>query len=154
MRRALGLVLLLASGVGLYHEFHAATDFPTDDPIRVVDASLIQRLRAQPGLHLALAPDYEMAVELPFEDDPANRARFGTSIDMREAVSRRSIHIQRKEGRLAIHADDHNPRAGWEMWLRHATVDVPVVPLGAGVVLGFLIALLPLPCVRGAKGPS
>ena len=48
---------------------------------------------------------------LVLEDDPANRALFGTVVDLREPAPRRSIHIQRQGERLAIHMETHRGEA-------------------------------------------
>ena len=124
---SLAVAALAVSGLVFLH--HDATDFPTASPVAVVDAALVARLRAEPGLHIALAPNYRLDVALDLRDDPGNRSWYGTDIDLREAVPARAIHLQRKTGRLAIHADGHNPRAGlWPAFL-HGTVDVPIIPL-------------------------
>ena len=107
-----------------------------------IDAALLERLRANPGLHLPLDPDYTLAVPLALEEDSFNRSLFGTEVDLREPVDRRSIHIQRKGGLTAIHADDYNPKAGVVSWVLHQTLEVPVVPLLAGLLLGAALLVL------------
>jgi hypothetical protein len=134
-----GVCLLAASAFGIAREMHGATDFPTANPIVVVDQPLIDRLRKTPGLHLALAPDYRLAVRIDLVDDPENRAFYDTQVDLREPVRRRSIHIQRKGPRGAIHADNWNPRAGLWAKLVHGTIDVPVIPLGVLTLLGLVL---------------
>ncbi len=58
-----------------------------------------------------------------------------------EAVPRRSIHGQRKGSRGAIHADAHNPAWSAPMWVLHETLDVPALPLAAGILLSLAAAL-------------
>lgn len=119
-----------------------ATNFPTEgEPVRVVDAALVERLRREPGRHLPLAPDYELKVELELADDPLNRWFYGTRIDLREQRDRQAIHIQVKGDRAAIHADDHNPKGGVLAFLVHATLDVPATPWIAGAVVGLWLVL-------------
>ncbi|GIW71390.1 MAG: hypothetical protein KatS3mg102_0932 [Planctomycetota bacterium] len=156
-RRAAGLLLALSAAAALGRAFVRATDFPTaGEPIRRVDAALLAYLRAHPGQHLPLAPSYTLAVPLALVDDAANRWLFGTTIDLREPVPRRSIHIQKKGERLAIHADAHNPRAGLGRWLLHATLDVPVLPLVLALLAGAALATAPGRGERGfaARGPA
>jgi hypothetical protein len=142
LRRAAGALLVLGCGAGIGWLHFSATDFPVADPIEVVDAALVERLRAEPGLHLALAEEYEVVVPLDLRDDPLNRLVYGTSIDVREAgPSRSAIHIQRKGTRSAIHTDDHSPKAGAVGWLLHATVDVPFLELLAGLLVGAVLLL-------------
>jgi hypothetical protein len=109
--------------------FHHATAFPTGDPIRRIDAAVIAKCRANPGLHFALATDYELGMALPLEDDEANRAIYGTSVDLREPRSEYALHIQVKGATGAIHTDRWNPRAGFKPWLLHGTLEVPMIPL-------------------------
>ncbi len=52
----MGGLLVLISVAGMLWLHHTATDFPREDPVRVVDAELVQRLRAEPGLHVAFLP--------------------------------------------------------------------------------------------------
>lgn len=128
--------------MGTLYLHHAATDFPIGAPhdlVRVVDAALVERLRAEPGLHLPLAPDHRFAPELALDlvDDPLNRRVYGTVVDLRERRATRAIHLQvRPDGRGAIHADGHNPTSGVIPWLVHATVDVPFLPLPIVFLLG------------------
>jgi hypothetical protein len=136
LRRALGAAALLVALAGTAWLHHAATDFPAGEQVRVVDAALVARLRAEPGLHLPLAPDHELRVELDLADDPVNRLVYGTSVDLRERADRRAIHIQVKDGRGAIHTDDHNPKAGVGAWLLHASLDVPFLPFPLVGVMG------------------
>jgi len=137
MAATLSLLCALLLAVELYE----ATDFPTASPITVVDAALVARLRAAPGLHLALAPDARFDVTLDLVDDAQNRRIYGTSVDMRERVARRAIHVQRIGERGAIHTDLYNPRMdAWSAFL-HGTLEVPVIPLGAGIVVFAIVAM-------------
>lgn len=135
----MGALLVLGAAAPLLYVHHWATDFPTEGPVRVIDQELVERLRANPGLHLALAPRYELRVSLKLADDPLNRFVYGTSLDLREQVAERAIHIQRKGARAAIHTDGHNPASGWRGWLLHGLVDVPVLPLPLVALLGLLL---------------
>ncbi len=136
--------LTLIGALGLVYLHHWATDFPREPaPLRRVDADLVARLRAQPGLHLPLDPDYELATPLDLEDDPLNRQVYGTRIDLRERRERAAIHIQVKGELGAIHADATNPKAGAVAWLIHATVDVPFTELVALLAAGLLLMVWP-----------
>jgi hypothetical protein len=139
--RPAGFALALASAIGLAYLYFHATDFPTEAPLARVDEALVAWLRAHPGVHLALAPDAKIEVPLDFREDGSNRTFYGTELDLREAVPRRSIHIQRKNGRGAIHADSWNPKAGAVYQLIHGTVDVPATPLVATLALGLGLAI-------------
>jgi hypothetical protein len=139
--RAALAVLALACAAGFGLEMYEATNFPTADPIRRVDAGVVAWLRAHPGTHRALAEDAVFEVALDLRDDPWNRWIYGTRVDLREAAPRRAIHVQRKGERGAIHADDYNPKAGSVSALLHGTIEVPVLPLAAGAVLGTAGAL-------------
>lgn len=128
-RRALGLALALVGFVAQGWFYYDATAFPTDAPIEVVDEALLDRLRAEPGLHLALALEHRIVASVVLEDDALNRRVYGTSVDRREPLRRYgSIHIQQKGERAAIHADRFNPAAGFVPWLLHGTLDVPALP--------------------------
>jgi hypothetical protein len=141
MRRRIGIAFFLGAVAGLGYLYFDATDFPLAAPIEWVDEALIRRLRESPGTHLALSPAYRLEARLELREDASNRAFFGTEVDLREAVPRRAIHIQRKGGRAAIHADNYNPASGWGMRLLHVTLDVPVIPLVAAALLG--LSLIP-----------
>ncbi len=152
-RRVLGGALTALGLGGLLYLHHWATDFPAGDPVRVVDAALIARLRGEPGLHVPLDPGYRLEVPLELADDPVNRRVYGTSVDLRERRPRQSVHIQVKAGRGAIHTDDHNPKAGVIPWLLHGTLDVPATPLALLAAAG--LALLLWPARRSARtGPA
>jgi hypothetical protein len=135
--RIAGALLTLLCVLWLCFKYYGATAFPIEAPIRKVDAALVARLRANPGLHLALQRSYVIEVPIVLEEDTQNRFLFGTEVDLREAVPRYSVHIQRKGDRTAIHVDSFNPRAGLLPWFMHHTIEVPVIP----VVLAFLIGL-------------
>jgi hypothetical protein len=138
-RRVLGALLALVTLVLQLWIFVGNTDFPTKNPRKIVDAKLIARLRGNPGLHLALDPGYTILVPLNLEDDSFNRSVYGTTVDLRERVAERAIHIQKKDGRLAIHADRRNPKASWWMWFLHGTLDVPLIPLALLFWLGIFL---------------
>lgn len=121
--------------------FLGNTDFPTENPRSVVDAALVAELRANPGLHVPLTEDYTMAVDLDLEADEFNMKVYGTSVDLRERVPERAIHIQQKGDQIAIHADHRNPKASWWMWFLHGTLDVPLIPLAAAFWMGLFLAL-------------
>jgi len=141
MRRRLASLVFLACLLANLALFLSATDFPTKDPIHRVDAALIARCRANPGLHLALAGDYELAVELELRDDATNRKVYKTRVDLREPRAEFAIHIQLKGEAGAIHADRWNPRAGLVPLLIHGSLDVPVIPLSLVMLLSALLAL-------------
>lgn len=121
--------------------FVGNTDFPVENPRSVVDAALVKELRANPGLHVPLTEDYTMAVPLDLEADDFNMRVYGTTVDLRERVPERAIHIQQKGTQTAIHADHRNPKASWWMWILHGTLDVPLIPLAAVFWLGLFMAL-------------
>ena len=137
-RRLGGALLALACAAGLGWLYHHATDFPAGPPfVTRVDAALVAHLRANPEMHMALAEDAVFEVPLDLRDDAFNRWFYGTDIDRREAVARGCIHVQRKNGRMAIHADGWNPvGAGVSAKLVHGIVDVPAIPLALGLLVG------------------
>ena len=154
MRRIVGLLLAMGCFAGLVREHRAATDFPSEAPVAVVDAALVARLRAAPGLHLALDPGYRLATPLDLRDDPQNRWWYGTEVDLREAgVSRSGIHIQKKGPRMAIHADGWNPSAGVFEKVMHGTVDVPAIPMILGIVAGIWLVFRPRSKVNRSPAP-
>jgi hypothetical protein len=136
MRRVSGVLFVIGAVLWTAWLHYDATDFPSEDPVQVVDAELVEHLRANPGLHLALSPQHRFEVELVLHDDPLNRLVYGTSVDLREQRDDRAIHVQFKGARGAIHTDGHNPKAGVLGWLIHATVDVPFTPLPVLALLG------------------
>lgn len=140
-RRRMGVVLALSSLFCQIYIFVGNTDFPVQNPRTVVDDALIAELRANPGLHVPLAEDYTMAVSLDLEADDFNMRVYGTTVDLRERVPERAIHIQQKGKQIAIHADHRNPKASWWMWILHGTLDVPFIPLAAVFWTGVFMAL-------------
>ncbi len=142
MRRLVGALFAVACLGGIAYELRAAVDFPTESPVTVVDEALVAHLRQNPGLHLALAEDAVITAALELRDDPDNRSFYGTRVDMREARGERAIHIQRKGDRGAIHTDAYNPRAGFWFAFLHG-FEVPLIPLGAGALLGIVVGLWP-----------
>jgi hypothetical protein len=141
--RLWALIPALACAATIVHLLHGATDFPTDDPVRTVDAALVDHLRRHPGLHLALAEDARFQVALDLADDAQNRSIYGTRVDLREQVPRRAIHVQRTRDRGAIHADLYNPRHDPWSALLHGTLEVPILPLALGVIVFAAWALWP-----------
>ncbi|HVY62583.1 MAG TPA: hypothetical protein VHF22_13065, partial [Planctomycetota bacterium] len=137
--RIAAFVLAAACAAGIVYEYVEATDFPTAEPVTRVDAALVAWLREHPGVHRALAPDARIEVALDLHEDALNREVYGTEVDLREAVPRRAIHIQRKGERGAIHADAWNPAAGAVYKLAHGTLDGPVIPLAAGLLAGIVL---------------
>lgn len=140
--RGIGALLALACAAAIVAAWVHAPGLP-DGPATLarVDAAVLEHLRANPGLHVPLAEGYTLAVPLELRDDRANRFLFGTDLDVREPVPRLSIHIQRKDGRAAIHADRFNPLAGVRGWVLHNTLDTPALALFAGLGLGVALLL-------------
>ena len=140
-RRRIGAALALSSLLCQIYIFVGNTDFPVDNPRAIVDSALIAELRANPGLHVPLTEDYTMDVSLDLEADDFNMRVYGTTVDLRERVPERAIHIQQKGTQIAIHADHRNPKASWWMWFLHGSLDVPIIPLAAIFWLGLFMAL-------------
>jgi hypothetical protein len=147
---AAGALIALACVAALAFEWWRAPGLPDGPPqVSRVDAALVERLRAHPGLHLPLDPAYVVEVPLDLREDRANRFLFGTTVDLREPVARLAIHIQAKDGRMAIHADRYNPLDGPVGWVLHNSADTPVVPLVLGLVFGLVLAV-----VSRRRGPQ
>jgi hypothetical protein len=141
--RAIGGLAVLACAGGLALAWVRAPGIPDGPPqVERVDAALLARLRANPGLHVPLAERYTLEVPLELREDRTNRFLFGTEVDLREPVPRLSIHIQKKDGHAAIHADRFNPLAGALGWALHNSVDTPVVPLAGGLLAGAALLAL------------
>jgi hypothetical protein len=141
LARAVPALVTLACAGALATAYARAPGFPDSGrPAARVDAALIEKLRAHPGLHVPLAQGYAIDVPLDLRDDPVNRFLFRTEVDAREPVPALSIHIQKKGARAAIHADRFNPLAGIGGWVLHNSVDTQVVPLALGGLMGLVLA--------------